>query len=61
MFAGYKFSALGEAKSQNVKNAIESYGGRMVNGLDEEVDFIIVRLVRYAPVYIYLPLVVTIL
>jgi DNA replication regulator DPB11 len=49
MFAGYKFSALGEAKSQNVKHAIESYGGLMVHTPDEEVDFIIVRLVRYAP------------
>lgn len=48
MFAGYRFSALGEAKSQNVKNAVESYGGQMVSELDEEVDFIIVRLVRYA-------------
>lgn len=47
MFAGYKFRALGEAKTQAVKNAVESYGGRMVNEWDEEVDFIIVRLVRY--------------
>lgn len=47
MFAGYKFSALGEAKTPSVRNAVESYGGQMVNELDEEVDFIIVRLVRY--------------
>ncbi|XP_006458959.1 hypothetical protein AGABI2DRAFT_183783, partial [Agaricus bisporus var. bisporus H97] len=51
MFAGYKFSALGEAKSQNVKNAVESYGGQMVSELDEEVDFIIVRLVSGSKLY----------
>ncbi len=47
MFTGYRFRALGEAKSSAVKNAVESYGGRVVNEWDEEVDFIIVRLVRY--------------
>lgn len=46
MFAGYRFRVLGEAKTPAVKSAIESYGGHMVNELDEEVDFIIVRLVR---------------
>lgn len=47
IFAGNRFRALGEAKTTAVKNAIESYGGQMVSADDEEVDFILVRLVRY--------------
>ena len=47
IFAGNRFRALGEAKKTAVKNAIESYGGQMVSADDEEVDFILVRLVRY--------------
>ena len=47
IFAGNRFRALGEARTTAVKNAIESYGGQMVSADDEEVDFILVRLVRY--------------
>lgn len=47
MFAGFKFRTLGEAKSPNVRSAIEQYGGIMVLDDDEDVDFVIVRLVRY--------------
>jgi DNA replication regulator DPB11 len=49
LFSGLKFKTLGEAKCQNVKTEIEGCGGRMVNGDEEaDVDFIVVRLVRYA-------------
>jgi len=47
IFAGNRFRALGEAKTTAVKNAIELYGGQIVSADDEEVDFILVRLVRY--------------
>jgi hypothetical protein len=47
MFSGYRFRALGEAKTPAVKSAVESFGGQMVLEVDDEVDFIIVRLVRY--------------
>lgn len=47
IFAGLKFSALGEAKSTSVRAAIEENGGQMLFGLeDEDVDYILVRLVR---------------
>lgn len=46
IFTGCRFRALGEAKTMTVKNAIELYGGQMVAADDEEVDFILVRLVR---------------
>ena len=49
LFTGLKFRALGEAQSANVRSEIESCGGRMMNEEvgDEEVDYIIVRLVRF--------------
>lgn len=48
LFLGLKFLALGEAKSPTVRNAIEQNGGRMTLEMeDDEVDYIIVRLVRY--------------
>lgn len=48
MFAGLKFTALGEAKSPSVRNAIEEHGGKFFLEMeDTEVDYIIVRLVRY--------------
>lgn len=48
IFAGLKFRALGEAKSPTVRTAIEGCGGRMVpeSEADENVDYILVRLVR---------------
>jgi DNA replication regulator DPB11 len=49
LFAGLKFRALGEAKSANVRMAIDGCGGKMVSeGEGDEVDFIVVRLVRFA-------------
>jgi DNA replication regulator DPB11 len=46
IFAGMVFRALGEAKCQNVRRAIDELGGRMSADEDEDVDFVIVRLVR---------------
>ncbi|KAF9450451.1 hypothetical protein P691DRAFT_725915 [Macrolepiota fuliginosa MF-IS2] len=51
MFVGYKFLALGEAKTSAVRNAVESYGGQMASESDEEADFIIVRLVSGSKLY----------
>jgi len=51
LFSGLKFKALGEAKCQNVKTEIEGCGGQMISEAeeaDEHVDFVVVRLVRYA-------------
>jgi DNA replication regulator DPB11 len=49
LFRGIKVRALGEAKSSNVRSAVEGGGGRMASEEepDEEVDYIVVRLVRY--------------
>ena len=46
IFVGMVFRALGEAKTPTVRKAIEELGGTMSTDQDEEVDFIIVRLVR---------------
>lgn len=54
LFCGLRFRALGEAKSPSVKGAVEEAGGKLVSsasdnrgsGDDEDVDYIIVRLVR---------------
>ena len=46
IFMGMVFLALGEAKCPNVRQAINELGGRMSTDEDEDVDFIIVRLVR---------------
>ena len=46
IFAGRVFRALGEAKCPNVRRAVDELGGRMSADQDEDVDFIIVRLVR---------------
>ncbi|GLB44782.1 putative twin BRCT domain containing protein [Lyophyllum shimeji] len=52
IFAGLRFVALGEAKSLSVRVAIEENGGRMVLDMeDEDVDFIIVRLVSGSKLY----------
>lgn len=46
LFQGLKFRALGEAQGLSVKGAIKECGGTLVSELDEDVDFVIVRLVR---------------
>ncbi|KAG5721488.1 S-M checkpoint control protein rad4 [Termitomyces sp. T112] len=52
IFTGLKFTALGEAKSPSVRAAIEENGGRMLLGLeDEDVDYVIVRLVSGSKFY----------
>lgn len=45
IFAGKHVRALGEAKGAVVRNVVEQRGGVMSTDEDEEVDFIIVRLV----------------
>ncbi|KAF8813526.1 hypothetical protein BYT27DRAFT_7131662 [Phlegmacium glaucopus] len=51
MFAGMVFRALGEARSPNVRRAIEELGGRMSTDQDEDVNFVIVRLVSGSKLY----------
>ena len=50
LFSGLKFKALGEARCAIVKSEIEGCGGRMISQEEEgwlnDIDFIIVRLVR---------------
>lgn len=47
LFQGKVFRAMGEARCPSVREAVEQAGGMLVSeGSDEEVDFIIVRLVR---------------
>jgi DNA replication regulator DPB11 len=48
LFPGIKFRAIGEARCANVKSAVEGCGGRVVGDeeADEDVDYIVVRLVR---------------
>lgn len=50
IFVGKRFHVRAEARSANVRTAIESCGGTWVEDEDEEkrVDFVIVRLVRYS-------------
>ena len=50
VFVGIRFRVRGEARSASVRSAIEGCGGTWVEDEDEEerVDFVIVRLVRYA-------------
>ncbi|KAF8872587.1 hypothetical protein BD779DRAFT_1613786 [Infundibulicybe gibba] len=49
---GIRFRALGEAKSASVREAIEQSGGVMVvDGDEDEVDYIIVRLVSGSKLY----------
>jgi DNA replication regulator DPB11 len=57
LFSGLKFRALGEAKCLAVKTEIEGCGGWMVSELEDDVgvDFVIVRLVRYAVLHYPLP------
>jgi len=46
IFIGMLFRLLGEAKAHNVRNVIEELGGRISLDQEEEVNFIIVRLLR---------------
>jgi len=47
IFGELKFLVLGEAKSPSVRSAIEENGGKMVlDTEDDDVDFVVVRLVR---------------
>jgi DNA replication regulator DPB11 len=50
IFVGLKFRALGEARNRNVRAAIEGRGGIVIleGETDEDVDYIVVRLVRCA-------------
>jgi hypothetical protein len=48
IFAGRIFRASGKSKCLHVRRAIDELGGRMSTGQDEDVDFIIVRLVGLA-------------
>ena len=52
IFGGAKLLVLGEAKSPSVRCAIEEHGGRMVlDTEDEDVDFVVVRLVRLVHIF----------
>ncbi|KAJ3511371.1 hypothetical protein NLJ89_g4136 [Agrocybe chaxingu] len=51
IFEGTVFRTLGEAKSASVRGAIEDLGGRMTNDPDENVDFIVVRIVSGSKLY----------
>ncbi|GBE88429.1 hypothetical protein SCP_1302440 [Sparassis crispa] len=53
LFAGLKFRTLGEARCQNVRTALEEGGGSLVSddAPDEEVDYIIVRLISGSSLY----------
>ena len=47
IFSGKKFRALGEADTDNVKSVVEGEDGFWIADDTEDVDFIIVRLVRF--------------
>ena len=51
IFGGMRFRVRAEARSANVRSAIEDCGGTWVEDEDEDehLDFVIVRLVRYSP------------
>ncbi|KAF8629979.1 hypothetical protein AX17_005544 [Amanita inopinata Kibby_2008] len=53
LFSGLKVCVLGEARSTSVRNAIEQAGGMWVSEseMDEDVDYIIVRLVSGSKIY----------
>ncbi|KZV77250.1 hypothetical protein PENSPDRAFT_747002 [Peniophora sp. CONT] len=52
VFSGLRFRALGEAKSPNVRSAVESCGGTWIEDVDDDsVDYIIVRLVSGSAIY----------
>ena len=45
IFTGLKLCALGEAKSESVKRAVENAGGSLISD-EEGADYVIVRLLR---------------
>jgi len=47
VFLGMKLRLLGEMNKSNVRDAILQLGGTLSADEDEDVDFIVVRLVRY--------------
>ncbi|KZT29900.1 hypothetical protein NEOLEDRAFT_1084778 [Neolentinus lepideus HHB14362 ss-1] len=51
MFSGMKFRLLGEARAPNVRNAIEDYGGQVASSGEEDVDFVVVRLISGSKLY----------
>ncbi|KAK2460176.1 hypothetical protein APHAL10511_007855 [Amanita phalloides] len=53
IFSGLRFRVLGEARSHNVRSAIEQGGGIWASeqDMDEDVDYIIVRLVSGSKIY----------
>lgn len=46
LFAGYQFRLLGEARCANVRNVIDRGGGVVIDENTDDVDFIVVRLIR---------------
>ncbi|KAG0705816.1 hypothetical protein DFH29DRAFT_904916, partial [Suillus ampliporus] len=51
LFVGYRFRLLGEAKCANVRTAIESGGGVVMDEDTDNVDFIVVRLISGSKLY----------
>ncbi|KAF9048823.1 hypothetical protein BJ165DRAFT_1580170 [Panaeolus papilionaceus] len=51
IFLGMTIRALGEAKAPNVRIAVEQLGGKMSNSDDEDVDFIVVRLISGSKIF----------
>ncbi|KAH7928309.1 hypothetical protein BV22DRAFT_1083119 [Leucogyrophana mollusca] len=51
LFLGYRFRLLGEARSPNVRAAIESGGGVVLEDDAEDVDFIVARLISGSKLY----------
>ncbi|KAG1736323.1 hypothetical protein EDB19DRAFT_1721537 [Suillus lakei] len=51
LFAGYRFSLLGEAKCANVRSAIDRGGGVVMDEDTDNVDFIVVRLISGSKLY----------
>ncbi|KAG2120236.1 hypothetical protein DEU56DRAFT_835773 [Suillus clintonianus] len=51
LFAGYRFRLLGEAKCANVRNAIDTGGGVVMDEDTDNVDFIVVRLISGSKLY----------
>jgi DNA replication regulator DPB11 len=47
IFSGLKFLVLGEAKTTSVRSAVELNGGKWCAGDEDEVDYVVVRLVRW--------------
>ena len=53
-FVGLSFRPMGEARTASLRTAVEKAGGRVVSeDSDEDVNFIVVRLVRFVPSCLY--------